>query len=85
MYINGRPVWASKEDWKDVFTAALQQESRMALGLDGRLVMLGLSTRSLSKKKFCDLVELIYAYGAEHGVRWSEPPKAAEELWRAAA
>jgi len=85
MHINGWPVWASKEDWKDVFTASLQQEARMAMGLDGRMVMLGLSTRSLSKKKFCDLVELIYAFGAEKGVRWSEPPKAAEELWRAAA
>ncbi|MDX1504639.1 MAG: recombination protein NinB [Spongiibacter sp.] len=72
LIVNGKAVKAQKEDWKVVFTAALENEQRWAQGINGGIVMLGSSTRALSKKKFRDLIELIYAYGAEHGVVWSE-------------
>jgi hypothetical protein len=29
-------------------------------------------TSKLNVKEFSDLIECIYAYGAEHGVKWSE-------------
>lgn len=33
----------------------------------------GLRSSTLTKEQFSGLIEMIYAYGAKHGVRWSEP------------
>lgn len=77
MVINGRPCKASKEDWKTLFSAALARENRMAIGIDGGVVILGVSTSRMRKSEFSDLLELIQAYGAEHDVVWSDPALAA--------
>jgi thiamine monophosphate synthase len=77
LVINGREVRADPEDWKDVFTAALQQETRMAQGIDGSVVVLGMRTSKMSKAELSDLIELIYAYGAEQSVQWSAESRAA--------
>lgn len=73
LVINGQQVQALPEDWKDVFTAALRKENRMALGIDGGVVFLGMRTSRMKKAEFRDLIEIIYAYGSEHKIRWSEP------------
>lgn len=62
----------TKEDWKEVFTASLRQQ-RAVPGIDGGFVILGASTRRMTVREFSDLIELIFAFGAEHGVEWSEP------------
>lgn len=72
LVIDGVLEWASAEDWKDVFTSALRRHQRMAKGIDGGLVMLGMRTSKMKKKEFSDLIELMFAYGAEHGIRWSD-------------
>lgn len=61
----------SSEDWKNVFTASLRTID-VVPGLDGNFVALGQSTSKMGKKMFSDLVELIYAFGAEHEVKWTE-------------
>lgn len=61
----------SDEDWKHVFTASLTKQ-RAVPGIDGGFVVLGQSTRNMKKDEFSDLIELMYAFGAEHGVQWSE-------------
>lgn len=61
----------SSEEWKDVLTAALKKQ-KVVPGLGGNFVVLGSRTSSMSKKDFSELIELIYAFGAEHGVLWSE-------------
>ncbi|MGP1665204.1 MAG: recombination protein NinB [Rhodanobacter sp.] len=61
-------------DWKDVFTAALKRY-RAVPGIDGGIVLLGMRTSRMTKGEFSELVELIYSFGAEHGVVWSEPAK----------
>lgn len=66
LVINGQQVRALPEDWKDVFTAALRKE-------DGGVVFLGMRTSRMKKAEFRDLIEIIYAYGSEHKIRWSEP------------
>ena len=83
--INGEMVWAQPEDWKDVFTAALKREQRMAMGLDGGFVILGARTSKMRKAEFCELIELIYAHGAGKGVVWSEPAVSIYEQYREAA
>jgi hypothetical protein len=56
------------DDWKDVFTASLRR-ARVVPGLDaGSFVPLGMRTSDMSKAEFSELLELIHAFAAEHGV-----------------
>jgi len=64
----------SDEDWKHVFSSALQKQN-VVPGIDGGYVVLGVSTRKQSQKWFSDLFELMHAFGAEHGVKWTEQDK----------
>ncbi len=62
-------VKLSPDDWKLVFLDALGRELRMVPNLDGTgFVNLGRSSSDLSKAEMTDLIELIFAYGAQHGV-----------------
>jgi hypothetical protein len=57
------------DDWKLVFLDALKREVRMVPNLDGNgFVSLGRSSSDLSRQEMSDLIELIHAYGAQHGV-----------------
>ena len=62
------------EDWKHIFSAAVQKQDAVP-GIDGGFVVLGVSTRKQSQKWFSDLFEVMQAFGAEHGVRWTEPDR----------
>ena len=62
----------TEEDWKHVFTASLSKQTAVP-GIDGGFVVLGQSTSKMSKDRFRDLIELIYAFGSERHVQWSEP------------
>jgi len=56
------------EDWKHVFSASLQK-LEVVPNLEGTgFVALGLSTSKMSKRQMSDLLELIYAFGADRGV-----------------
>lgn len=66
----------TQHEWKDVFTAALRKQKAVP-GIDGGLVMTGLHTSDMSKQELADLIEVMYAFGAEREVKWSEPEKAA--------
>ena len=61
----------SQEEWKHVFTAALQKQ-KVVPGLDGGFVVLGQSTSRMTKSEFGELIELIRAFGVEHYVEWNE-------------
>lgn len=58
-------------EWKDVFTAALTRQ-KVVPGIDGGFVVLGSSTSRMSKATLGELIELIHAFGAEHGVEFNE-------------
>lgn len=58
------------EDWKHVFSASLKQQ-RAVPGLDGGFVVLGQSTSKMTVREMSDLMEVIIAFGAERGVRFS--------------
>lgn len=85
LLINGEKCTATREEWKTVFTAALKRESRIAMGIDGGVVMLGHSTSKMRKAEFSELIELIHAYGSENGVQWSEKALAIYDEYREAA
>jgi hypothetical protein len=61
----------NEDEWKQIFTAALRKQ-KIVPGIEGGMVLLGISTQRLSKQQMCDLIDLIYAFGSNHGVEWSE-------------
>jgi hypothetical protein len=69
--VNGKLQKLSPDDWKDLATASLESEQRVAAGLDGGFVFLGRRTSTMGKRKFSDLLEVIMAFGSQHGVEWS--------------
>lgn len=63
----------SPDDWKLIFLDALKREVRTAPSIDGTgFVNLGRSSSDLSKAEMTDLIELIFAYGASHGVEFHD-------------
>ena len=58
----------TKEEWKDVFTAALKKQ-KVVPGIDGGFVVVGQSTSKMKKSEFGELLELIMAFAAQHDVR----------------
>jgi hypothetical protein len=57
------------EDWKTILTAAFRREgNRVAQGLDGGLVFLGMRTSKMSKKEFSDYLEFLNATAVLRGV-----------------
>jgi hypothetical protein len=63
----------TSEDWKHVFSSSLRR-LEVVPNLDGTgFVALGMSTSSMSKREMADLIELMFAFGAERGVIWSDP------------
>lgn len=61
------------ETWKGLFLAEIGRRVKFEPSLDGTgVVAMAPRTSKLNVKEFSDLIECIYAYGAEHGVKWSE-------------
>jgi hypothetical protein len=64
----------SADDWKLLFLDALKREVRMVPNLDGNgFTSLGRSSSDLSKAEMIDLIEIIYEWGARHGVVFKQP------------
>lgn len=66
--VNGKIETLTPEEWKDILSASLDQENRIAQGIRGGFVMLGKRTSKMTVREMTDLIELIYAFGSEHGI-----------------
>lgn len=67
--VNGQMVKMTDEEWKDVLTAAFRQEkARLAMGLDGGVVMLGMRTSKMGKREFSEWLDFLHATAAARGV-----------------
>lgn len=75
--VNGEMVTLTPEEFKDVLTAAFQGETvRLAMGLNGGVVMLGLRTSKMSKKRFSEWLEFLHATAALRAVAvYAEQPE----------
>jgi hypothetical protein len=74
-------VWHGRkldaESWKHIFTASLSKQD-VVPNLDGTgFVVLGISTSKMTKGQMSDLLDLIHAFGSEHGVSWTDERMAA--------
>lgn len=71
-------VKLTPNDWKLIFLDSLKRELRMVPNLDGDgFVNLGRSSSDLSKSEMGDLIELIRAFGSNHGVQFHDRQEAA--------
>lgn len=76
--VNGQMVKLDPNDWKDLLTAAFRKETaRVAMGMDGGMVMLGVSTSKMGKKEFSDFLQSCYAEAAHRGVFFEQYQRAA--------
>lgn len=67
-------VKLSADDWKLLFLDALKRELRIVPNLAGTgFVNLGRSSSDLSKEEMSDLLEIITAWGVEHGIKFNDP------------
>ena len=69
--VDGKMQHLSAEEWKDILTAGLKREQKVAQGIDGGFVILGQRTSQMTKRELSDLMELIAAFGSERGVIFS--------------
>lgn len=61
------------ETWKCAFMQSLGYQVQFADGLDGSGPFpIGFRTSKLNKAQMADMIEIIYEYGARHGVEWHE-------------
>ena len=68
--VNGRMTKMTPEDWKDVLSAAFKNErARLAMGIDGGVVMLGLRTSKMNKLQFSEFLDFLQSVAAERGVQ----------------
>ena len=77
--ISKQVIWhglkLTPEEWKHVFTATLKGQKTVP-NLDSTgFIVLGQSTRAMSKRELSNLLELAYSFGAERNVKWSEYAK----------
>lgn len=64
------------EVWKSLFLHALGHTQRFEQALDSNgVVPVGFRSSRLTKEQMSDLIEMIFEYGARHGVRWSNEPQ----------
>jgi hypothetical protein len=62
------------EVWKALAMAMCGHKVRFEPALDGDgVVPIGFRSSRLTKEEMSEMIEALYAYGAEHGVEWSEP------------
>ncbi len=66
------------DDWKLVLLAGLKRELRIVPNIDGNgFVNLSQSSSDLSKAEMSEFIELIFAFGAQHGVKFQDDAEAA--------
>lgn len=71
--VNGEMVRMTAEEWKDVLTAAFRSERvRIAIGMNGGVVMLGQRTSKFTKESFSEWIDFLKATAAERGVEFTE-------------
>lgn len=62
----------SPEDWKDLATAALRGAEFVPGITPGTVVPLGMRTSQMTSAEISELIESLYAFGAEKGVKFRE-------------
>lgn len=71
--VNGAMVKLEAEEWKDILTAAFKREGqRVAMGLNGGMVILGMRTSKMGKRQFAEFIEFLQSVAVDRGVELDE-------------
>ena len=62
-------VKLTKEEWKDVLTAALKKQ-KVVPGIEGGFVIIGARTSKMTVPDMTELIELSTAFGTQQGVKF---------------
>ena len=81
--IANQKEWMGKKrtmlQWKVIMVSAHSiatgEPAEMVIGLEGEVVNLRESTAAMSKKRFASLLDYVLAWGANNGVKFSEPER----------
>lgn len=72
----GQLLPMSEPQWRHFFAAHIRKNAELVPNIDGDgFIALGVGTSELSARECSDLIELMYAFGSERGVVWSEKSK----------
>ncbi len=71
--VDGKLQRLDPEEWKHIFSAGLKQHQRVAAGLEGGFVILGQRTSKMNVRQMTDLITLMFAFGDQRGVQWTDP------------
>jgi hypothetical protein len=69
------------EQWKELLSHEWQAQ-KIVPAISGGFCALGVRTSKLKKREMAELIELVYAFGSEKGIKWSEPALACYEEYR---
>jgi hypothetical protein len=73
--------YLSKEEWKEMVTAALKRQ-KVVPGIEGGFVVIGASTSKMSIAEMTEVIDFIFAFGDEHKVRWTDPTLPKDDIYR---
>jgi hypothetical protein len=77
--VNGAMVQLTPDEWKDVLTAAYRNDAhRIAQGLNGGMVILGMKTSQMGKREFAEFIEFIQSVAVDRGVKLEQQAERAE-------
>lgn len=71
------------EQWKELLSHEWQAQD-IVPAISGGFCALGVRTSKMKKREMADLIEIVYSFGANHGVKWSEPALECYEHYREA-
>lgn len=78
----------SAQQWKVIFISghavATGLGADIVPGLEGEFVNIRESSAQMGIKRLNSLIEYVYAYGSENGIKWTEPDQGYEEIRGAA-
>ncbi len=77
MDISRQVVWhgmkLSPEDWKHMFSSQIHRMRSVPNFDNTGFIILGQSTSKMTRSEMSDLIELMTAFGVEHGVKFTAP------------
>lgn len=77
--------WLTEDEWKDFFSAIILKQ-KVVPNMEGTgFIAVGGRTSKMGKRMFSEMIELMYAFGADYDVVWSEKSMAIKQEIRKVA
>src|SRR5690242_15954747 len=70
-HVDGKLQHISPSDWKDICTAGLRKEQRIAAGIESGFVVLGARTSKMTIGQMQTLIDFVQYVGDARQVKWT--------------